>query len=234
MTNRERFINVMEYKKVDRVPNYEVGVWGQTIERWEKEGLDINNVHWDWFTGSKYFNIDLREYIPINFGMIPGFTEEVIEKNERYEVKRHKNGVVTKALLEETARGTRASMDQYLSFPVKDKHDFDALKKMYDPNIKTRYPAYWRECMLPGWKNRSHVLVLGRNCSTLGFFWRAREWMGIENLCYAWYDQPELMHEMMEFISEFTIEVFKPILEEIDSDYVFINSRWTVSCYYYA
>ncbi|NLO83436.1 MAG: hypothetical protein GX094_10355, partial [Clostridiales bacterium] len=41
MTNRERFINTMEYKAVDRVPNYEVGVWGQTIDRWEKEGLNI-------------------------------------------------------------------------------------------------------------------------------------------------------------------------------------------------
>jgi hypothetical protein len=37
MTDRERFINVMEYKPVDRVPNHEIGVWIQTIERWKNE-----------------------------------------------------------------------------------------------------------------------------------------------------------------------------------------------------
>jgi hypothetical protein len=34
MTSRERFIAVMEYKPLDRVPNHEVGVWGQTVDRW--------------------------------------------------------------------------------------------------------------------------------------------------------------------------------------------------------
>jgi uroporphyrinogen decarboxylase len=31
------------------------------------------------------------------------------------------------------------------------------------------------------------------------------------------------MHEMMEFIADFTIEVSKPILEEVTPDYIFIN-----------
>jgi uroporphyrinogen-III decarboxylase len=31
MTDRQRFLNVMEYKPVDRVPNIEVGVWGRKI-----------------------------------------------------------------------------------------------------------------------------------------------------------------------------------------------------------
>ncbi len=47
--------------------------------------------------------------------------------------------------------------------------------------------------------------------------------MGTENLSYAWYDQPDLMHEMMEFIADFTIEVSKPVLKETDIDYVMIN-----------
>lgn len=114
-------------------------------------------------------------------------------------------------------------MDQYLKFPVENIDDFRELKKRYVANMQRRYPPQWEKIMLPRWKSRDHVLVLGRNCSTLGFYWRAREWMGTENLCYAWYDQPELMHEMMEFIADFTIEVSRPILEKTDVDYVFIN-----------
>ena len=47
MSVRERFLNVMEYKPVDRVPNHEVGVWAQTIDRWEAERLNRFELHWD-------------------------------------------------------------------------------------------------------------------------------------------------------------------------------------------
>ena len=77
--------------------------------------------------------------------------------------------------------------------------------------------------MLPGWQNREHVLVLGRNFSIIGFYWRAREWMGMEVVSFGWYDQPVLMHEMMEFTADFTIAVSKPVLEKIAPDYIFIN-----------
>lgn len=223
MTFRQRFLNVMEYKPVDRVPNHEAGVWSQTLDRWVSEGLNKYDLTWDWFTGTEYFDMDPREFIDVNYGMIPHFTEEVIEITDRYEIKRHRNGIVTKALIEGSSGGMRACMDQYLSFPVSNISDFRELKKRYVSNLGGRYPAMWREIMLSGWKSREHVLILGRNCSTAGFYWRAREWMGTENLCYAWYDEPELMHEMMEFIADFTVEVSKPVLEQTDVDYVMIS-----------
>ena len=42
--------------------------------------------------------------------------------------------------------------------------------------------------------------------------------MGTENLSYAWYDQPRLMHEMMEFFADFLIETSRPVLDKIASD----------------
>jgi len=223
MTERRRFLAVNEYEPVDRVPNHEVGVWPQTRDRWEREGLNVRNLHWDWFTGEEYFDMDAREYINVHYGMIPSFDAEVLERTDRYETVRHANGVVTKALIEGTSGGGRSCMDQYLAWPVSDLAGFREITKRYDPNLQCRYPPQWRATMLPGWRHRDHVLVLGRNCSTLGFYWRAREWMGTENLCYAWCLQPELVHEMMAFIADFTIEVSRPILDEIAPDYVFIN-----------
>lgn len=223
MNARERFLNVMEYKPVDQVPNHEAGVWSQTLDRWVSEGLNQFDLNWDWFTGTEYFNLDPREFINVNYGMMPGFTEELIEKTDRYEIKRHNNGVVTKALVDGSSGGMRSCMDQYLSFPVTNIKDFRELKKKYIANLGGRYPEMWKEILLPRWKNREHPLILGQNCSTLGFFWCAREWMGTENVCYAWYDEPDMMHEMMEFIADFTIEVSRPILEQTDVDYVMIN-----------
>lgn len=223
MSPLERFLALMEYKPVDRVPNHEVGVWGQTMDRWQQEGLDIYNLHWDWFTGEESLGMDPREYIPVNFGMLPAYEEEVLEENDRYVIKRQTNGIVTKALLAGTAHGTRASMDEYMEFPVRNRDDFRQLKKRFVASHQGRYPPQWETFMLPAWKERQHPLVLGRNCSTLGFYWRAREWMGTEGVSYSWYDQPDLMHEMMEFIVDFTIDVSRPIIGKIAPDYIFLN-----------
>ena len=45
MNHLERFLAVMEYQPVDRVPNWELGAWPQTRERWESEGLPSTAYH---------------------------------------------------------------------------------------------------------------------------------------------------------------------------------------------
>jgi len=52
MTDLERFLACMEYKSADRRPNHELGVWGQTRDRWEHEAPQaVRNFTWDWFSG---------------------------------------------------------------------------------------------------------------------------------------------------------------------------------------
>ena len=222
ITNRDRFLAVMEYRSVDRVPNHEAGVWVQTKNRWIAEGLNEVDFRWDWFTGEDVLGLDPREFIDVNYGMIPHFEYVVLESDGRHEIFRDTNGITRKALIEGTAGGMRSCMDEYVSFPVENRTDFVELKKRFTAGLG-RHPVGWRELHLPRWKNRDHVLILGRNCSITGFYWRAREWMGTENLSYAFYDQPELVHEMMEFIADYIIEVSKPILLETDVDYVMVN-----------
>ena len=221
-TSLERFLANMEYGPADQVPNYELGVWSHTQERWENEGLPPWTFSWDWFTGEAYFGMDYREFIPMNFGMMPPFEHQVLEKTDRYEIVQHPHGVVTKALIEGTVRGMRSTMDTYLRFPVETLDDFRDLKKRYEANLPRRLPPYWQD-RIPGWQHREHVLVLGQNCAAAGFYWRAREWMGTENVSYAWYDQPALMHEMMAFFADYTMEVCRPILERVDVEYFNLN-----------
>ena len=90
MTGRERFQAVMEYQPVDRVPNHEVGVWEQTKDRWEQEGMNIHDLSWDWFTGCEAFELDVREYIPVNYGMLPPFEVETLEETDRHQLGREK------------------------------------------------------------------------------------------------------------------------------------------------
>lgn len=224
MTPLERFHACMNYQPVDRVPNHEVGVWVQTKQRWREEGLATDDLHWDWFTGEPLWDLDPREYIDVNTGMVPPFEVQVISRDGETETIRGANGVTTKGLITGMAEGMRMSMDEFIAFPVSTPADFQDLKKRFRPSGAVRYPQHWREFLLPGWGLRQHPLILGRNCAILGYYWRAREWMGTENVSYAWYDEPAMMHEMMEFITDFTIETVRPILASgVKPDYVFIN-----------
>jgi uroporphyrinogen decarboxylase len=207
----------MEHQSVDRVPNWELGVWAQTRERWIKEGLPEGKFKWNWFFGEDAIGLDRREFVPVNMGMIPAFEHKVIEETERYEVIRRGDGRITKALKEGSIGGARMSMDQYLRFPVETIDDLRDMKKRYDPTDPRRYPKDWRD-KITGWNHRDHVLILGLNCCT-GFYGVARAWMGTEKLSLAFYDQPKLCEEMFQFIADFLIEVSTPILKEVEFDY---------------
>jgi uroporphyrinogen decarboxylase len=217
MTDRERFLNIMEFKSVDRYPNYELGVWGQAIDRWYSEGLPRDVCYWNWFEGEPYFGIDKRGFIPVKAGMIPGFDEETIEETERYIVFRDSIGRLRKAMKEGTVRGTRPSMDQYLDFPVKDKKSFEDLKKGYDPYSPVRYPMWWDE-LAKLWRDRDYPLCLFVN-GQIGFYWTLREWVGTENLSYMFYDDPSLVHEMLDFIADFITDVSTRALSDVQIDY---------------
>jgi len=217
MTDRERFLNIMEFKSVDRYPNYELGVWGQAIDRWYSEGLPRDVCYWNWFEGEPYFGIDKRGFIPVKAGMIPGFDEETIEETERYIVFRDSIGRLRKAMKEGTVRGTRPSMDQYLDFPVKDKKSFEDLKKGYNPYSPVRYPMWWDE-LAKLWRDRDYPLCLFVN-GQIGFYWTLREWVGTENLSYMFYDDPSLVHEMLDFIADFITDVSTRALSDVQIDY---------------
>ncbi len=219
----DRFLACMEYDSCDRRPNHELGVWGQTRARWERECPEITkDFTWDWFTGEPALALDYREFIDVNFDLIPPFEPEVIEETDEYVIARNEGGIVSKSLKEGTTYGTRMSMDQYLEFPVTKPEDFPEIKSRLKPAIPERYPADLDE-LVAEWQERDYPLVMGKNCAARGFYWRARELMGTENLSFAWYDYPELMHEMMSFFADFIIETCRPVLDRIQVDYFVLN-----------
>ena len=83
MDHLERFLGMMEYRPVDRVPNWELGIWPQTRDRWEADGADLSGLHWNWFSGEASLGMDPREFIPFRCHMVPPFEEETLEEDER-------------------------------------------------------------------------------------------------------------------------------------------------------
>jgi len=222
-TDLERFVACMEYESSDRRPNHELGAWPQTQQRWLAESPEsVRDFRWTWFDEEPALSLDRREYIPVNYDFLPPYDPEVLEETDRYVVARNRKGIVTRALKTGAVGGARMCMDEYLRFPVTTPADFADVKRRLVAAAPERYPADL-DAQLERWRHRDCPLILGRNCAANGFYWRAREWMGTEALSYAWYDYPEMMHEMMEFYADFIIETSRPVLERIDVEYFTLN-----------
>jgi len=222
MNSLQRFLAVMEYQPCDSVPNWELGVWAQTIHRWRQEGLAEGSITWDWFTGEPKLGMDLREFIPFNGSLVPPFQEAILEQDEHTELIRDGSGRIRRALKDGCVDGCRMSMDAYLHFAVENLADWREVSKRFDYTTAGRLAPDWQQD-LPRWRQREVPLIFGPNMSTMGFYWMAREMMGTENLSLAWYDQPQLMHEMMAFWSDFLIESARPILAKTALEYINLN-----------
>lgn len=217
MTHRECFHKVMSGEPTAWVPNYELGFWPQTIDRWRKEGIPDDLMYWNVWQGEPFFKIDRHDYAAINTGMIPGFEYQLIEENERYVTARHSNGITTKALKDGSVGTARMSMDQYISHPVTDRASWLDVKRRYNPHTPTRYPMLWDETARL-WKDRDYPVCLLGN-GTFGLYSQLRSWVGTEEISYMFYDDPALVDEMIEFNADFLINLVDRAAKDVQFDY---------------
>ena len=98
MTDRERFIRTMQFKPADRFPYHELGLWGQTVERYLKEGMPEEAARDNFFYGSRFFGLDRRDFVPIVVSMVPGFVPKVYHEDDRIIVMRDGAGRIVSSL----------------------------------------------------------------------------------------------------------------------------------------
>jgi len=220
MNERERFLRVMRGGTADRPPHHELGLWGQTAEKFVRRGMPESAAAADWQRGCQWLGLDRREYVPLDCGPLPRFEREVLEETERWVTYRDPNGVVRRALKEGERRGTRASMDQFLEHPVQDAEDFERMRERYDPRDPRRYPGNW-EVLVRHWRGRDYPLFLPES-TAFGYYNTLRTWMGTEGLSVAFHDEPELVEWMVEFLVDFFMELAGPALRALDVDCLLI------------
>lgn len=222
MNDLQRFLAAVRFQNVDRYPYWELGIWGQTYERWLHEGLDEGELEGDWFRGQPAFaKLDRRDFMPLNFDPIPGF-QRAIGEDDRYIVERDGWGRVRRGLKPGTVRGTRSSMDTYLDFFVKDRESFLEMKECFDPHDPSRYPKDWEE-LKKRWMTRDYPLYLTENCGFGGLYWDLRQMMGTIRLSAAFHRTPALIHEILDFMVDFFIETTRKALREVEVDAFIFN-----------
>ena len=225
MTQRERFLRTLAFEPVDRAPLMEIAVWGHTRQRWigegMPEGVDTGFMH----RGSEYFGLEGYETVQIDaIAPYPARGQEILEETEECLVFVDGLGRTRRALKTGTVGGTRMSMDTYIDFAVKDRGSFAEYRKGYDARYdEQRYPAEWEQVRAMAAQTDLPLTLLNPLGGTFGYYSMLRNWMGTENLSYMWYDDPELVEECLEFLTDFVIRLLSKAVQEIAFDFYYIH-----------
>jgi uroporphyrinogen decarboxylase len=197
----------MHFKKVDRVPDEEFGYWDECLTRWHNEGLpkEVNNNE----VADVYFEFDRRKWVPVNIGLMPPFEYRVLEEDATHKVIINSEGV--KCIVNKDAIQT---IPKYLEFPIKDKADWERFKKRLNPHTPAKYPDNWEE-LKKEWLNRDYPLGI----SVGSLFGWLRNWMGFENVTVAFYDEPKLIEDMMEYLTNYILTIIDKAVREVKLDF---------------
>ena len=106
----------------------------------------------------------------------------------------------------------------WLKFPVESREDFIAMKQRYDPHDMRRRGEGF-DAAIANTRTSERPVML----SIQGFYWTMRQWMGFEGLSVAFYDTPELIDEMLDFILEYNVELIRKHLSGARIDLFYLN-----------
>jgi hypothetical protein len=220
MTTLERWLGTIRFEPVDRVPyNCEL-IWRKTIDRWISEGLPAEAVpESDPKFGrslvrlDKYFDCDGCDRpeptpaLSINYEMIPGFEHEIFAEDELTITERGGDGMVYRRFKE----SPETSMAEFIDHPVHTRDDWRDIKRRYDPATPGRIKNELTEDFAVSLNSADYAVGTGAN----GLYWHARNLLGAEGLLFALYDDPYLVHDIMEHHVDFIIELLRPVVDKV-------------------
>jgi len=211
LNSRERYLQAFEFKRADRLPFVEfLGFWAETLRQWTKEGMPERAFR----AGlDDFFGFDKKETLPLDLGPIPRFVTRTISEDGRYKLWRDGNGIVSRMLK------TGESMPEFVDHPVKNEHDFEAIKRRYNPEDPSRLPKEWGdEELFEYYKDRDFLLHM----SIPGFFGQPRTWLGLKRTLISFVTKRDFIRAMLDFWSDFVIRATGKVLDQVTPDYVTI------------
>jgi len=241
MNTRERFLAIMNFEEPDRHLVWEFGYWGGTVRRWYQEGLPrVHGLSDEAYEGTGVFAesagvplnrftaLDVHDYfqmdpyvvrVPLNIGAYPPFESKIIEDHGDWYIWQEWDGCLRKELK------NRSSLPTIVGGPVKDRESWERHKaERLQPKLKGRLPDNWPQ-LVAEYQKRDYPLGLGQ---AHGFFGTPRYLMGVEELLTKYYDDPEMMKDINNYLADFWIALFDGVLKDVQVDTVFI---WEDMCY---
>lgn len=212
MSPGERVVRCLCGEPVDRVP-FGVGLgwypWGETLENWRRQAgrPDLDPA--------REFGYDASFALPaLDSGIRPPYEHKVIAETADTVTWRDGRGV--------TQRGRKDghSMPEFLDYPVKTPDDWERLKterlRIGDPG---RVHEDWK-AFRARLKANGEVVQVGT--FPWGVFGAARDLLGVETLLTAFYDTPDMIHDMMGHLTRLWISLWEQVADQVPIDHIHI------------
>jgi uroporphyrinogen decarboxylase len=207
----ERLIRCLTGGDCDRTP-FGIGLgwapWGSTLARWRCETgrADLDPA--------RELGYDAGFALPeVAYGIFPGFEKVLIADEGETRVWRDERGITRRD------RKDGASMPEFLDYPVKSPDDWRRLKQERlrpDPRrLRQDWDAFRARLAATG-----EAVQVG--CFPWGVFGTVRDLMGAEALLYAFYDQPAMVRDMMETLTDLWLWLYGQIAAEVPIDHLHI------------
>ena len=209
MNTRERFVRVLTGRPVDRVPFMKVfGGTNAILPKWEEKYPDLSkNIDRILQFEGTYRGWDTTS---VNVWLSQRGDPQVVEENEFHRIIRYDDGTV-----ELIQKGVDYH-HQTLEWPVGNRKDWERLKAAHlQPDDPTRFPADWIQ-QVENYRNRDYPLQLTHG----GVYGFVRKLMGDEQLLYAFYDDPALVHEMMDTYTGMVLSIWEKMIRHVEFDLI--------------
>ncbi len=219
----DRSYRVYTYQDVDRVPDIEFGYWPQTIRRWLGEGMPLEMTpeeteemfsrKVDDHFGFEHEGVSIPRFTDMN----PPFEEIVLERRAESVVLRGADGIIAERYMHDS---DRSSIPHFLEFPVKIPEDWDRIKERYEMDDPIR-AAHQSSAEIERVR-RAQAEGSAVSIGFAGFYGQLRNWMGMQSLSYAFYDYPDMIHDMVSHWAELCARQ----IEQLPADILVDRVNW--------
>ena len=226
MNERERFLETMLFGSPDKVPFSPGGPRESTLAAWHKQGLPEDADWWNHLHGiigiEQETHAGPRFSPGVSFLMIPQFDEKLIERRPGSLAVQDWKGNICEISNAYDVTYLRFPKDfvtrRWIRCPVENRDDWEAMKERFDSRDPKRFPGDFDE-RCRNMRDRDYTCGIGFS----GPFWQLREWCGFERLCIMMAEQPDFVHEMIDFWTDFVLETMQPILDRVVLDVVHMS-----------
>ncbi len=206
--SRAEYLDHMTFRRNERPLFTEI--FGPIVglkEEWLAQGATPEELDFSAFR----YRCEARGGVPVNTGVLGGFAPEVLEETDAVIISRDEYGRTMKM-----NKGV-ATLPLPLDHPVTTMDDWLKIKPWYAFS-EARFGADWERVA------REHRAA-GRvvTVSIPGGFDEPRQLMGEAALCMAYYDAPELIHDMLTTMGETAFRVLERVSAAAQVDVLFVH-----------
>ncbi len=226
MTSRERVYAILHYQDYDRMPIVHFGYWRETLQKWAEEGHITKEQAENWTDGNE-IDYQIADMLGFDFNWATAFTPNV-SLDPPFETKivkefpdgtKHIQNIYGVIVLDKPdATSIPAEIDHILKDRPSWENEFKHRLKFHPDRVNKAMVNVGGGKLVPFNKGGKEFLIEDKRDFSYGLycgsmFGRVRDWLGLENSCYLYADDPELFKEIIDTNAELCYQAVKMTLQ---------------------